>query len=69
MKNCTWKDCKSVACVPQLDKNKKEWANLCQKHHDEIEDSFKNFSPKKILKSWILAQGGAKVAAKKTMGG
>ncbi len=60
---CTWKDCEKDAKVPQYDKDKKEWANLCQKHHDEIEDCIKNFNPKKMLGCWVKAQGGAKKAA------
>jgi len=61
---CMWKGCKEIASHLQLDKHGKEWSNLCDKHHKELEDSMKDLSPKKILKSWVLAKGGAEKAAK-----
>ena len=59
---CTWKDCNNDATNPQLDKYKNEWANLCNKHHEELEEAIlgESFNPKIALKSWILASGGAK---------
>jgi hypothetical protein len=56
---CTWKDCKLEATHSQLDNNGKEWANLCDTHHKELDDSLNELSPKKILRSWILASGGS----------
>ena len=62
---CTWVDCKEKGDVPQLDNNGNEWGNLCQEHHDEIENAIASepFSAKTMLSCWIKAQGGAKKAA------
>ncbi len=57
---CTWKDCNSKAINIQLDKNGKEWANLCKNHHNELEEAIDNPQPKKVLRAWVLASGGAK---------
>lgn len=58
-KICTWKDCNNTANNSQLDKNGKEWANLCDIHHNKLENDICNPIPKKILRSWVLASGGA----------
>jgi len=64
---CTWRDCESDGTNPQLDNKKREWANLCQEHHDEIENSIAAdpFEPKRLMRAWIKAQGGAKEASKR----
>lgn len=66
---CTWKNCNKQAIKPQLDKNGKQWAKLCQQHHDELESALdlvnnKPFNPKILLRAWILASGGAKEMVK-----
>ncbi len=66
---CTWKDCKKEAMRIQLDKNGKQWANLCEEHHNELEKAMDIFindaNFKKMLSAWVMAQGGAKVALDK----
>ncbi len=66
---CTWKDCKGIATHPQLDKNGKEWSNLCNKHHNELDKSIEGLFPKSILKSWVLSSGGAEKLANSVMEG
>lgn len=58
---CTWQFCKSEARKPQLDRDGKQWANLCPTHDTELEASFGD--PRKILRAWVTAQGGPKAAA------
>jgi hypothetical protein len=53
---CTWKDCQEIAVHPQLDKFKREWANLCDTHHRELESRFDSMDPKKMLSGWALAK-------------
>jgi len=60
---CTWKNCDIEATHPQLDKNGKQWANLCVDHHRRLKDCADNFDPKRFLSAWVKAQGGAKAAA------
>lgn len=62
---CTWKDCKDEATKQQLDKNGEEWANLCQDHHEILEDHLESLEPKRILGAWVKASGGADKMAKK----
>lgn len=66
---CTWKDCNKEGSIPQLDTSKKQWAFLCQEHHDEIESSIssKPFNPKRLLSVWIKAQGGAKAVSERLL--
>ena len=61
---CTWEECNEQATRPQLDRDGNEWANLCEKHHNMIEETLGD--PKKIpqmLSYWVKAMGGAKAAA------
>lgn len=67
MKVCTWKDCNREANHPQISKDGKEWANLCYNHYTELIDSMRSDDPGKILHSWVLAQGGAKIAASRIL--
>jgi len=60
MKECTWRDCKEVAEFPQLDRDGKEWSNLCSKHHNEQAEAIKVGNVKKMLSCWVKARGGAK---------
>lgn len=67
MKKCTYKDCNNEGKHSCIDKNGKEWANLCSEHFDllnktlksVIDDADKN-SIKKLLREWVLAHGGSK---------
>lgn len=71
---CTWIDCKKEATVPQISKDGQEWSTLCEDHAKEIDKSCDEFlhdpnglksNIKKMLSSWIKAQGGAKKAAER----
>ena len=62
---CTWKECSNEGKFPQLDKDQKQWAFLCEEHHIELEDAIDNFNAKKLLSCWVKAQGGAEKAAKR----
>lgn len=58
---CTWLECNKQAVCPQLDRYKNIWADLCQEHHDLLDDTLGD--PNKIpamLSYWIKAQGSAK---------
>jgi hypothetical protein len=56
---CTWKDCNEEATYPQFDNKAKVWADLCEKHHVELDKSIGG-DPKVMLRAWVLASGGAK---------
>jgi len=60
---CTWKGCDAEATHPQIAKDGEEWANLCDEHHTEVELAIKSMVPKRLLRAWIRAQGGSKLAA------
>lgn len=62
---CTWVDCRLEAMHPQERGDGGIWANLCQSHHDELESCLASLDPRKLLSSWIKAQGGAKKAAQR----
>jgi len=62
---CTWKDCMEEATIPQLDKGGKQWANLCNSHHVELEDAISSGNPALLLSRWIRAAGGASAMAKR----
>lgn len=64
---CTWKDCDGIAKHVQKDNNGKPWAVLCSKHHNEIEETVKKQDVRGILRCWIKAQGGAKVASDRVL--
>lgn len=72
MKQCTWKDCAAEGTHEQIRNDGSVWAVLCDKHHAEIEASCpakdKEFSPKIMLRNWILANGGAKKMAASMFG-
>lgn len=64
---CTWKDCnESQASRSWLNRDKKPWCHLCEKHHEELEKLIdkaieeggqKNI--KQMMGAWIKASGGA----------
>ena len=64
---CTWKGCTEEATTPQLDRDGCEWSNLCDSHAKELDESTNDpFDPKRSLRAWVRASGGAAVMAKKT---
>lgn len=62
MTTCTWKDCQAPATTPQTDKDGKEWSCLCDAHAMELDEAIFD-GPKAMLRTWVLAMGGAEVAA------
>lgn len=62
---CTWTGCTDTAVHPQLGRDGAQWANLCSEHHQLLRDCQQSEDPKRILSSWVKAQGGAKVAARR----
>lgn len=64
-KTCTWKNCNENAAHPQISSDGQEWANLCDQHHQELENAISELDPKTLLRAWILAMGGAKKAARR----
>jgi len=62
---CTWKDCKEEATMPQIGRNKQEWANLCPTHNAELDASIADSNPKMMLRAWVRASGGADALTKK----
>jgi hypothetical protein len=69
---CTWLDCEEEARVPQIANDGSQWACLCFEHAQEIENCMIKFEspeygPKRMLSSWVKAQGGAKAAAARMM--
>lgn len=68
---CTWKECDRPATHKQFaNDGVTVWANLCQAHHDELEDACEKLgaSPSREtvarnIRCWILAQGGSQAAA------
>lgn len=66
--NCTWKDCDKPATQPQVASDGEIWANLCDEHHEKLEESLSSLEPKKLLSAWVKAQGGANKAAKRMTG-
>jgi hypothetical protein len=63
MMNCTWVDCKKTAKVPEVASDGEVWANLCDEHHNELEEAIGCLEPKKLLRAWVRASGGAKKMA------
>jgi hypothetical protein len=59
---CTWVDCTKEASHPHFGKDEKQWCNLCEDHHNELEGYMVNGEARQILSSWVKAQGGAKKA-------
>lgn len=64
---CTWKDCATEGTHAHTRNDGSTWATLCDKHHAELEAACpakgKEFSPKAMLRAWVLANGGAKKLA------
>lgn len=83
--NCTWKDpepggrCQAPAKHVRRDDGGVPWANLCEAHHREIEESLTPPTGKttieedkakaaRILRAWVRASGGASTLAKRITG-
>lgn len=62
MTTCTWKGCEATATTPQTDNDGKEWSNLCDAHARELDGAMLT-GPKDMLRTWVLALGGAERAA------
>jgi len=57
MAACTWTGCTANAVHKELDRNGKPWAHLCQEHHDALEQALDSGDAKKMLSTWVKAQG------------
>ena len=62
---CTWIDCASDAAHPELDKNGRQWADLCDAHSQKLNDALSCGDMRKVLAFWVRAQGGPKKAAER----
>ena len=62
---CTWFGCASQGKYPQTGKSGEVWAFLCDSHNAELSKAIDDFDARKIVASWIKAQGGSKKAAKR----
>jgi hypothetical protein len=62
MLHCTWEGCHLTASKPQMAKDGKQWANLCEAHDRQLSESFAKPVPV-WLAAWVKAQGGPKAAA------
>lgn len=58
--NCTWVECTKDASHPQIGQDGKQWCNLCDEHHQMLQNAYASTDPKKILSYWVKAQGGAR---------
>jgi hypothetical protein len=64
MLRCTWMGCQNCG-EQQVAKDGTKWAVLCSEHLAELENAINPvFKPAKVVRAWVLAQGGAKEAAK-----
>ena len=63
---CTWVGCEALSVHVARDRYGEVWARLCEIHRDELEAAVNDGAPKRVIRSWIQAQGGAEVAAKRS---
>jgi len=56
---CTWAECTKAATQPQLDAQKREWANLCDVHHALLNEAIDSADAKRMIGAYIKANGGA----------
>lgn len=69
MSRCTWKECASDATQPQRGNDGSVWADLCEPHHVELDAAVGSMNVKKLMRAYVLAQGGAAAAARRMVGG
>lgn len=71
MTQCTWQDppdqrCEETATHPQTTKSGRVWADLCEKHNAELQESLKPEADiKYMLQCWVRASGGAEKMAER----
>lgn len=65
--NCTWKGCAEAAQHPLKARDGEVWANLCGGHKAEFDEAPQK-GGKAILRTWVLAQGGAQAATGRMLG-
>ena len=63
---CTWQDCNEKAIHPQIAKDGDQWANLCNKHHKQLDVAIGEDSSI-LLWTWSKAGGGSKVMPNRIM--
>lgn len=64
MSTCTWKGCESEGTEPQFDNDGVPWSCLCTAHATEIAEALFD-GPTAMLRTWVLALGGAVLAAER----
>lgn len=62
---CTWEGCGGFGEFIRKGRDGSQWAILCRFHEDKMNDIIASGDVKKLLGSWVKAQGGAKAAAKR----
>ena len=64
---CTWVGCAATGHHQQVAKDGSVWAMLCETHLAEFNAAYEPFNVKKVLSTWVKAQGGAKSATKRML--
>jgi hypothetical protein len=62
-KECTWEGCEATGFFDQKGKDGRVWACLCETHDRQLDAVMKSGNVKRILGTWVKAQGGASAAA------
>lgn len=64
MSTCTWKGCDAEGTEPQFDLDGVAWACLCTAHATELAEAIFD-GPAAMMRTWVLALGGAALAAER----
>jgi hypothetical protein len=64
MITCYWKGCAGNGSAELRDKNGDVWTRLCAVHVKELDEAIQSLSPRRVMRAWVLAHGGAAKAAK-----
>jgi hypothetical protein len=62
MTHCTWSNCRSLGCKPQIGKDGRQWALLCIAHDMQLKRELEEANVRTLMGSWVKAQGGAEAA-------
>lgn len=68
MNRCTWRGknkdrCTEIGTHPQTGQGGAVWANLCDEHHNKLEDAINNGDVRLMVGYWVAASGGPKKMA------
>ena len=61
---CRWKGCCGVGEHSRVDRSGRTWSVLCSRHYKELDAVIASLDPKKLMRAWVLASGGAEKMAK-----